>query len=75
MMRQSGGQPQRQAPQPANPFDNPFGKILQDMFGGAMGQAAPLMPDVTLAKDADTAAKGADAPARRGLDYDGPAGA
>ncbi|MHA6687734.1 DUF937 domain-containing protein [Mesorhizobium sp. A556] len=39
-----GGQPapQPQAPQPANPFDpsgaNPFGKVLQDMFGGAGGQ-------------------------------------
>ncbi len=34
--RMAGGQPQpRQAPQqPANPFDNPFGKVLQDMFGG-----------------------------------------
>jgi hypothetical protein len=39
-----GGQPapQPQAQQPANPFDpsgaNPFGKVLQDMFGGAGGQ-------------------------------------
>ncbi|MHA6644401.1 DUF937 domain-containing protein [Mesorhizobium sp. A623] len=35
-----GGQPapQPQAPQPANPFDNPFGKVLQDMFGGAAAQ-------------------------------------
>jgi hypothetical protein len=39
MMRQGGGQPQqRQAPQSQNPFDNPFGKMLQDMFGG---QAQP----------------------------------
>ena len=43
MMRQggmAGGQPQpRQAPQqPANPFDNPFGKVLQDMFGGGAAQ-------------------------------------
>lgn len=36
-----GGQPssRQQAPQPQNPFDpmgnNPFGKVLQDMFGGA----------------------------------------
>ncbi|TIN93355.1 MAG: hypothetical protein E5Y03_33955, partial [Mesorhizobium sp.] len=32
-----GGAPapqQRQAPQPG-PMDNPFGKVLQDMFGGA----------------------------------------
>ena len=41
MMRQGGGlgggaaQP-RQAPQ--NPMDNPFGKILQDMFGGGAQQ-------------------------------------
>lgn len=39
-----GGQP-RQAPQqpqaqPTDPFDNPFGKILKDMFGGAV----PGMP-------------------------------
>lgn len=33
MMRQGGMAPQ--APQPANPFDNPFGKALQEMFGGA----------------------------------------
>jgi len=44
MMKQGGGfgmpqapQPQ-QAPQPTNPFDNPFGKILQDMFGGGAQQ-------------------------------------
>jgi hypothetical protein len=38
MMRQGGmmgGQPQ-QAPQ--SPFDNPFGKVLQDMFGGGAAQ-------------------------------------
>jgi hypothetical protein len=56
MMRQGGipgmpgGQPQpapqqRQAPppeqgQPADPFDNPFGKVLKDIFGGGM----PGMP-------------------------------
>ncbi|TIN34393.1 MAG: DUF937 domain-containing protein [Mesorhizobium sp.] len=38
MMRQAGGgapaPQQRQAPQPG-PMDNPFGKVLQDMFGGA----------------------------------------
>lgn len=39
-----GGQsaPQRQAPQGQNPFDqmgnNPFGKVLQDMFGGGAAQ-------------------------------------
>ncbi|MER8482563.1 DUF937 domain-containing protein [Mesorhizobium sp. M1322] len=39
MMRQAGGgaqapaSQQRQAPQP-DPMDNPFGKVLQDMFGG-----------------------------------------
>ncbi|MBA3447424.1 MAG: DUF937 domain-containing protein, partial [Pseudaminobacter sp.] len=40
MMRQGGGMPQQpqQAPQPANPFDNPFGKALQDMFGGGAAQ-------------------------------------
>ena len=48
MMKQGGGmtgQPQPQPrsqpqPNPANPFDNPFGKILQDMFGGG-AQPAP----------------------------------
>ncbi|RWK56192.1 DUF937 domain-containing protein [Mesorhizobium sp.] len=36
MMRQAGAQApqQRPAPQPG-PMDNPFGKMLQDMFGGA----------------------------------------
>jgi hypothetical protein len=45
MMRQGGGMmgggaPQQQRPdaQPANPFDNPFGKVLQDMFGGGAAQ-------------------------------------
>ncbi|MDQ6435183.1 DUF937 domain-containing protein [Mesorhizobium sp. LHD-90] len=47
MMRQGGAsggglgggaaQP-RQAPNPQNPLDNPFGKILQDMFGGGAQQ-------------------------------------
>lgn len=48
MMRQGGtmgGQPQqRQAPpqpNPMDPFDNPFGKILKDMFGGGASQPAP----------------------------------
>ncbi len=52
MMRQGGltggvpggqAQPQRRQPQPeqqADPFDNPFGKVLKDMFGGAI----PGMP-------------------------------
>lgn len=37
MMRQGGamGFPQQPAPTPQNPFDNPLGKVLQDMFGGA----------------------------------------
>ena len=41
MMKQGAGfgmpqaTPQQQAPQPASPFDNPFGKILEGMFGGA----------------------------------------
>jgi hypothetical protein len=30
----------RAAPTPANPFDNPFGKVLQDMFGGG-GMGVP----------------------------------
>ena len=51
MMKQGGGagrqtaQQQRQAPQGQNPFDplgnNPLGKVLQDMFGGAGRQTAP----------------------------------
>lgn len=49
MMRQGGGmtgggQPQQSQPQqqsPANPFDNPFGKVLQDMFGGGAAQQQP----------------------------------
>lgn len=51
MMKQGGGglgMPQapqpKQAPPPANPFDNPFGKILQDMFGGGAQQQAPQQP-------------------------------
>lgn len=38
MMRQGAGGGSRQAPQPANPFENPFGKVLQDMFGGGAAQ-------------------------------------
>lgn len=37
MMRQGGGMstPHPEAPQPGmNPFDNPFGKVLEGMFGG-----------------------------------------
>ncbi|MGF7007269.1 DUF937 domain-containing protein [Aminobacter sp. BE322] len=54
MMRQGGGmmgggqQPQRPAPQPTqapDPFDNPFGKILKDMFGGGqVQQPVPRQP-------------------------------
>ena len=58
MMRQGGqmggGQPQQQAPQQrqapppeqgqsGDPFDNPFGKVLKDIFGGGM----PGMPGST----------------------------
>ena len=49
MMRQGGamgggGTGQRQAPpdqqgQAGDPFDNPFGKMMKDMFGGGAGQA------------------------------------
>ena len=50
MMKQAGGgaaapQPQARQPQPQSapdPFDNPFGKVLKDMFGG--GAAAPDQP-------------------------------
>jgi hypothetical protein len=55
MMRQGGGMmeggaqqqapQQRQAPQPANPFDNPFGKVLQDMFGGGAAQQPRRGPE------------------------------
>lgn len=49
MMKQGGGmmgQPQqRQAPppqpNPMDPFDNPFGKILKDMLGGGAAGSAP----------------------------------
>lgn len=49
MMRQSGGmggggQQPRQAPQQTqapDPFDNPFGKVLKDMFGGGQAQPQP----------------------------------
>ncbi len=38
-----GGQPapQQQAPQSQNPFDNPLGKVLQDMFGGGAQTQGP----------------------------------
>jgi len=41
MMRGGGARMRRpEAPQPgANPFDNPFGKVLNDMFGGASRQS------------------------------------
>jgi hypothetical protein len=49
-----GGQPAPQQPQPqaqANPFDplgnNPFGKVLQDMFGGAQQQPQAQAPQPT----------------------------
>lgn len=49
MMRQGGGmmgggQQPRQAPQQTqapDPFDNPFGKVLKDMFGGGQAQPQP----------------------------------
>ncbi|WP_127599345.1 DUF937 domain-containing protein [Nitratireductor alexandrii] len=50
MMRQgagNGGTAPRQPPHPQaapSPFDNPFGKVLQDMFGGAMQQQPPSRP-------------------------------
>ena len=48
MMRMGGGAQQapqqRQAPQPADPFDNPFGKVLQDMFGGGAAQQPQRQP-------------------------------
>lgn len=42
MMRQQTGGQQRRAPEPSggnapNPLDNPFGKVLEGMFGGAGG--------------------------------------
>jgi hypothetical protein len=56
MMRQGGGMmgggapQQRQAPQQrpdasADPFDNPFGKVLQDMFGGGAQQQSQRRPE------------------------------
>ena len=51
MMRQGGGMmgggapQQRSSPQPqANPFDNPFGKVLEGMFGGGAPEQAPQAP-------------------------------
>ncbi len=46
MMRQQTGGQQRRAPEPSgggapNPFDNPFGKVLEGMFGGAGGGKQP----------------------------------
>lgn len=42
MMKQGGGpgQTSQQQAQP-NPFDNPFGKILEGMFGGGQAQSQP----------------------------------
>lgn len=42
MMRQQAGGQERHAPEPSggsalNPFDNPFGKVLEGMFGGGAG--------------------------------------
>ncbi len=51
MMRQGGAMmggsdtQQRQTPDPANPFDNPFGKVLQDMFGGGASQQPRSQPE------------------------------
>ena len=49
MMRQGGGMagggspaPRHQPQSAPDPFDNPFGKVLKDMFGG--GAAAPAQP-------------------------------
>lgn len=47
MMRQGAGpasRPQPQSQAAPSPFDNPFGKILQDMFGGAMQQQPQHRP-------------------------------
>jgi hypothetical protein len=49
MMRQGGGMrmPHPEAPQPGmNPFDNPFGKVLEGMFGGGKPEPtrAPQSP-------------------------------
>lgn len=46
MMRQSSGQTQRRAPQPApqqqeTPLDNPLGRILEGMFGGGQQGRQP----------------------------------
>ncbi len=48
MMKQGGDMMAGRVPQPApppqqhpDPFDNPFGKVLKDMFGGGMPQQPP----------------------------------
>lgn len=46
MMRQQPAGQQSRAPEPSggaavNPFDNPFGKALEGMFGGATGRSQP----------------------------------
>lgn len=49
MMRQQTGGQKRHAPEPsggsaATPFDNPFGKVLEGMFGGGGGQRSDRQP-------------------------------
>jgi hypothetical protein len=39
-----GGRPQQQPQTAPDPFDNPFGKVLKDMFGGGAPSAAPQPP-------------------------------
>ncbi len=59
MMRQGGQmgmpgsrqQPQEPQAQSADPFDNPFGRVLKDMFGGAI----PGMPGGTAGTQEETA--------------------
>ena len=57
MMRQGGGMAggspaPRQQPQSApDPFDNPFGKVLKDMFGGGAATSAQPRPAPDVATD------------------------
>jgi hypothetical protein len=47
MMRQSGMAPPRQPLEQAfDPFDNPFGRALQEMFGSAQEKEAPRQPQI-----------------------------
>ncbi|MEZ5782559.1 MAG: DUF937 domain-containing protein [Rhizobiaceae bacterium] len=39
-----GGAQPRQAPQSVDPMDNPFGKVIKDMFGGGAHQAPSPQP-------------------------------